>query len=61
MIKGWYNVELEPEKADVFKDYLRKARIYFEPSEAGNLVHFECLMTKEECGFVNDYLAHISK
>lgn len=61
MIKGWYSVELEPDKAETLKDYLRKAKIYFEPSEAGNLVHFECCMTEEECESVNDYLAHILK
>lgn len=54
--KNWYNVELPKPHADMLKDYLRKACIYFEPSEAGHLVHFECLMTKEECTFVNDFL-----
>lgn len=59
MIKGWYSVELPEDEANVLKDYLRKARIYFEPSEVDNLVHFECLMTTEERGFVNDFLYNV--
>ena len=56
MIREWYSVELPITEADMLKDYLRKACVYFEPSEAGHLVHFECLMTKEECDLVNKYL-----
>lgn len=55
-IRGWYSVELPQNEADILKEYLRKAGVYFEPSEAGHLIHFECLMTKEECAFVNDFL-----
>lgn len=40
----WYNVELSKEKAEEFKYWLRGENIYFEPSSAGNLIHFECLM-----------------
>ena len=54
--KSWYSIELPNAEAEMLKDYLRKACVYFEPSEAGHLVHFECLMTKEECEFTNDYL-----
>lgn len=56
MIKEWYSVELPRHEADILKDYLRKTGVYFEPSEAGHLVHFECLMTKGECDSVNDFL-----
>lgn len=59
--KTWYSVELSRPHAHSLKDYLRKARIYFEPSEAGNLIHFECHMTAEECEFVNDFLSKIAK
>ena len=54
--KAWYSIELPKDEADILKEYFRKACVYFEPSEAGHLVHFECLMTKEECTFTNDYL-----
>lgn len=54
--RTWYSVELTQTVADGLKSYLRKADIYFEPSSVGNLVHFECLMTKDECDLVNGFL-----
>ena len=54
--KEWYNVELPIDKADGLKDYLRGHRIYFEPSSADNLIHFECYMSAVERDLVNDYL-----
>lgn len=60
MIREWYSVELPKNEADILKEYLRKAGIYYEPSEAGTLIHFECLMTKEECEFVNDFLCNVT-
>lgn len=57
--KNWYSVELSKTYADILKDYLRKMGVYFEPSEAGNLIHFECYMTERECNDVNDFLYNI--
>jgi hypothetical protein len=57
--KNWYSVELSKNYADILKDYLRKMGVYFEPSEAGNLIHFECHMTERECNDVNDFLYNI--
>jgi len=57
--KHWCNVELVKEKAELFKDYLRHHNIYFEPSEAFNLIHFECFVTEEEHYFVNEFLAKL--
>ena len=54
--KNWYSVELTKDYADILKDYLRKVGVYFEPSEAGNLIHFECYMTECECNDVNAFL-----
>ena len=54
--KTWYSVELSKPSAEILKGYLRRANIYFEPSEAGPVVHFECHMTPEECMAVNNYL-----
>lgn len=54
--KEWYSVELPIDEADDFKGYLRSHRIYFEPSSAANLIHFECYMSNVERDLVNDYL-----
>ena len=54
--KEWYNVELPIEKADDLKRYLKGHHIYFEPSSAGNLIHFECRLNDVELDLVNDYL-----
>lgn len=55
-LKTWYNVELPKAQADILKDYLHKMGVYYEPSDAGPVIHFECLMTKEECEIVNEFL-----
>lgn len=55
-VKVWYNVELPMQYANLFKYYLRENDIYFEPSEAGHLIHIECLMTKEELETANSFL-----
>ena len=54
--KEWYNIELSIDKADDLKQYLKGHHIYFEPSSAGNLIHFECHMNDIERDLVNDYL-----
>jgi hypothetical protein len=54
--KEWYSIELPVDKADGLKGYLKSHRIYFEPSSAGNLIHFECYMNDVELDLVNDYL-----
>lgn len=54
--KVWYSVELTVLEADLLKEYLRKRNIYFEPSSAGPLVHFSCLMDQTECNKVNEFL-----
>ena len=57
----WYNVELIVEKADRFKDWLREQNIYFEPSSAGNLIHFECLMTLIQRDRTNEFLKELEE
>lgn len=56
MIKKWYSVELDRKNADLFNRYLKDNGIKFEPSEAYNLIHFECYMTFEELYAANRYL-----
>lgn len=55
----WYNVELTQKKAEEFKDWLRCQNIYFEPSSAGPLVHFECLMNPFQKGCTNMFLKEL--
>lgn len=57
--RTWCNVELPREDAELFKRYLRKHNIKFEPSEAYSLIHFECLMTEEEFDAANDWIDQI--
>lgn len=58
-MKTWFSIELTKENADILKDYLNKAGVYFEPSEAGNLIHFEVLMTNDERRFANAFLQSV--
>ena len=44
--KYWVNCELRPEKAEILKKYLRDCGIVFEPSQAGDFVHFEMLISE---------------
>ena len=53
----WYSVEMSKENAEKFKEYLFEQGIYYEPSEAGTLVHFECQMTYEELIKTNDWIS----
>lgn len=52
-----YNVELTKEKAEDLQRYLRNHNIYFEPSEAYNLIHIECLLNDIELDLVNEFLS----
>lgn len=54
--KTWYSIDLFKRHTGPLKTYLRESGIYFEPSEMGPLVHFECLMTESECEQVNSFL-----
>lgn len=54
--RDWYGTELTKEGAELFKLYLLQNDIYFEASEAGNLIHFECFMTEEELYSADEWL-----
>lgn len=54
--RDWYGTELTKEGSELFKDYLRLNDIYFETSQADNLIHFECFMTMEELYFANKWI-----
>lgn len=54
--KAWYHLDLTKEKAEILKKFLRQSDIYYEPSENGTLIHFECRMTRMECDLVNEFI-----
>ena len=55
-IKTWCSIELNDDNAEIFRHYLKENDIYFEPSGCYELVHFECLMTNDECKAANEFL-----
>ena len=59
--KAWYSAELSAPSANIFKHYLRSLNVYFEPSEAGQMVYFKCLMSEEECTLVDSFLELLRK
>lgn len=44
----WYNVELHPISAELFKDFLHEKGIRFETSGCFDLVHFEVYIYDEK-------------
>ena len=54
--RAWYGTELTKEGAEVFRLYLLQNEIYFEASQADNLVHFECFMTMPELYSANEWI-----
>lgn len=59
--KTWYSIELSTKYAGIFKKYLRNADIYYEPSEAGSAVHFECRMSEEEYEAASNFLYDMNR
>lgn len=59
--KAWYSIELSRKHADIFKLYLRNEEIYYEPSEAGLAIHFECHMTEKEYGAASQFLRDMNR
>lgn len=59
MLEKWYSVELTKDKAELFKKYLHEHCIDFEPSEAHNFIHFECLMDLKELDAANEWLLEV--
>lgn len=54
--KKYYNVELNKEESEQLKIYLKENKIYYEPSQCYNLIHFEIKCNKEELEKVNQFL-----
>lgn len=58
-MKKWFRTDLKQRHADPLKAYLKENDIYFEPSENGDWIHFEVLMTSKEADQVNGFLDSI--
>lgn len=56
MQRKWYSVELPKTDAKLFKAYLKGRGVQYEPSEAFNLIHFECLVNERELQDINKWL-----
>ena len=57
--RTWYSVELTLDNAEIFREYLHKNGIKFEPSGCYNLVHFECYMTNDERKAANNFIQEV--
>lgn len=49
-------LDLTKSEAELFTKYLKEHDLYFEPSEKGRLIHFECIMSDEEMAAANKWL-----
>ena len=56
MERKWYGFEMDKKNAAIFREFLIKNAIQFEPSAAYDLVHFECKMNKEEEYLVDEWI-----
>ena len=54
--REWKNVELKKNVADRFKEYCRDMHLKFDPSEAGEYIHFEVLVNEDELRNANEFL-----
>lgn len=45
---SWFNVELNKIQSAIFKDFLHNNSYRFEPSQVGELIHFEVFITTEK-------------
>ena len=61
MHRNYVSTELPKEHADKFRMYLKDNGIHYEPSECGNLIHFQCLMTEGEVIEANSYIDMITQ
>lgn len=57
--RKWMGVNLKKEDAPSFKRFLFEEGINYEPSERGNLIHFEVFVNPEEMGICNDFIEEI--
>ena len=58
-MKLYKNVELGVSDAEKLKVFLKENKIKHETSQAGELVHFECLVNRFEEEKVNNFLSEL--
>lgn len=56
MARKWMGVDIERKTAPQFKRFLFEKGIKYEPSENGNLIHFEVFVNSEETSICNDFI-----
>lgn len=54
--RRWYGADFTKENAKIFNQFLKEHRIQFEPSQAGNLVHFQMNLSMMELITVNAWI-----
>ena len=54
--RRWYGADFSRDNAKIFTEYLKEHRIQFEPSEAGNLIHFQMNLSMMELVTVNAWI-----
>ena len=56
MSKRWWSCQVDKSTAKKYKQYFRENHIYFEPSEAYNLVHISFEISDEELKAMDNWI-----
>lgn len=54
--KQWWSCQLDKPTAEKYNQYFRENDIYFEPSEAYNLVHISFQISEEELKAMDNWV-----
>lgn len=54
--RRWYGADFTKENAQIFNQFLKEHGIQFEPSSAGNIVHFQMNLNMMELVTVNAWI-----
>lgn len=54
--KQWWSCQVNKQAAEKYKQYFRENDIYFEPSEAYNLVHISFQVSEEELKAMDNWI-----
>ena len=56
MDKKYRSTEVTVNEAEALRIFLKENEIDYEPSQCGDLIHFELLVTDEETEIINDFI-----
>lgn len=56
MDKKYRSTEVTVNEAEALRIFLKENEIEYEPSQCGDLIHFELLVTDEETEMINDFI-----